>query len=270
MRAMSKVSLLAIVLLLAGGLLGGCPTVIDDNPADDSAANNSGNQTNNNGANNNTNNNSNNNTGQNTNTNTNNNNNNTDGSNTNSGNSGSNDTGNNGGNTDNGDTPDETLVGSFTGILACTKTEAINDGALGIPKTWNENFAFEIDTDGIPTQYTIPGYMQAEGGIRFDADVFQVGDSVTLNETRGTYAVTLKITVALANYAANGGRVVLQLEHDGVKGALTEVGTGMCVIEFTADGDNLAYSSVTDYTVKLSGIIDTRWHVECEGTLTPQ
>lgn len=269
----NKLGYLTIVLMLMGGLMGGCPTGVD-NPLDpnDSAATDDSGQSTDDGT--------------------------TDGSDStdNSADDGSTDDGatDNGstddgstddgstddgitdsGSTDNGDdndsgSTDTVLTGNFAGTVECTKTEAISGGALGLAKSWNENFAFEIDAAGIPVEYTIPGYMQSAGGIQFVAQVHQVGDTVTLTETSGTYTATLQVTVALASYNANGGSVTLQLAHNGVKGSLTEVGTGICNIEFTADGDNVTYASTTDYAVKLNGIVSTQWHVVCDGSLAPQ
>ena len=261
----TKLGYLTIVLMLMGGLLGGCPPV-DEAPLDNTDQTNTNN--NNSGDNNNNDSNS-----------SNNNDNNSGDNNDNGNNSGNNDNGNNNsGNNDNNNdddgnnnsnTPAETLTGTFAAAVTYTKTESIG-GPLGMEKSWSEQFSFEIDDNGIPVEYTIPGYMQTTGGIKFIAQVHQVGETATLTETSGPYTATLKVTVALAEYNDDGGRVVLELEHNGAKGSLTEAGTGMCVIEFEADGDNVTYSSETDYNILLSGLVNTRWHVEVTGTLTPQ
>ena len=263
----NKLGYLTIVLMLMSGVMGGCPTDVDNtlDPNDTAATDNSGKTSGDNTDDSNTDNgntdNGNTDTG------------NTDTGNTDTGNTdtGNTDTGNTDtGNTDNGNTADVILTGSFAGTVAYTKTEAISGGDLQLPRTWNESFAFDIDADGIPVEYTIPGYMQTEGGIKFVASIHQVGDSVTLTETRGEYTATLQATVVLTNYGADGGSVTLQLVHNGAKGNLTEVGTGICLIEFTADGNNVAFTSTTDYAVKLNGVVNTQWHVVCDGTLTPQ
>jgi|GEM_PF-5006345 len=175
----------------------------------------------------------------------------------------------NGGDGGDDDTPAQTaFTGAYSGAVACTKSESLG-GPLGLEQSWNDNINFAFNADGLPIEFSIPGYGQSEGGVVFVAQVNQVGDTVTLTETQGTYTGTLTVSVAITQYDDDSGRIVLQLEHSGVKNALTEEGTGACVIEFARDGANLTYSSVTDYEVILSGMINTLWHVECTGTLAP-
>jgi hypothetical protein len=175
---------------------------------------------------------------------------------------------------DDGGTGDVTPVftGSYRGDLACAKYESIG-GPLSGEKTWTTTFSMTFNQDGIPTGFAVPAYRQDSGPIDLFASVNQVGESETLTLTRPSspgFSGTLTVTVASATYNETSANVILSLEHHAQQNALTEDGTGICAIQYQLDGDNLLYSSTTTYEVNLSGLVDTIWQVECEGTLSPE
>jgi hypothetical protein len=189
-----------------------------------------------------------------------------------SGDDGSGDDGGGGGDGDDSgdDATQPVFTGTYKGQLTHVKRESIG-GPLGLEKEWTKAFEFTFGEDGLPTAFTIPGYGQTgPDGIEFVAEVNQVGQFVTLTEsTPDGYSATLTVTVALATYNETDARVVLSLEHHGKKGNLTEDGTGVTVIQYELDGENLVYYALTDYEVNLSGLVNTFWQVESDGTLTP-
>lgn len=186
-----------------------------------------------------------------------------------SGDDGSGDDGGDGDDSDD-DATQPVFTGTYKGKLTHVKRESIG-GPLGLEEEWTKAFEFAFGEDGLPTAFTIPGYGQkGPDGIEFVAEVNQVGQFVTLNEsTPDGYSATLTVTVALASYNEADARVVLSLEHHGKKGNLTEDGTGVTVIQYELDGENLVYYALTDYEVNLSGLVNTLWQVESDGTLTP-
>jgi hypothetical protein len=173
------------------------------------------------------------------------------------------------------DSGDPALSGSFSGNW----TRVAQETALGITgpeQEWTTEETVTFGSDGIPTAFIVPGYMQTEGGIDFIAEVKQVGDSVTLEESADGLDYTLTVTVALASYDETTARVVLDLVHhgeddEGSNDAETQDGTGVQVIEYSLVSGQLEYSSTTTYEVALFyGNIDTIWDISCEGTLAPE
>ncbi len=180
------------------------------------------------------------------------------------------------GSDDSGDSPDNNVTPAFTGTYSGqwtrVKRESIG-GPLDSEKEWTTNEAVTFDASGLPTALIVPGYGQTQGGVDFVAEVNQVGDSVTLNESSAGYDYTLTVTVALATYGETTTRVVLNLVHhaEGSNEAQTQDGTGVQVIEYSLENGNLVYSSTTTYEVALfHGSIETIWEVTCEGTLSPE
>jgi hypothetical protein len=168
-----------------------------------------------------------------------------------------------------GDEVTPVFEGTYTGELACHKKESLL-GTPGAESDWTRTFSFSFDENGLPTAFVIPGYMQAEGGVEFVAEVSQLGESVTLEESFGTFTATLTVTVVAATYNETDARVVLSLEHYGDQPGVPQEGTGMHVVQYELDDGDLAYSATTTYEVLLGGQFDTTWEVACEGTLPPE
>jgi hypothetical protein len=163
------------------------------------------------------------------------------------------------------------FTGSYSGQWARVGQESLG-GTPGSEEEWTTDQTITFGADGIPTAFIVPGYLQTQGGIDFVAEVKQVGDTVTLNESAGGLNYTLTVTVALADYAETTARVVLNLVHhaEDTNPALTQDGTGVQVVQYSLQGGQLEYSSTTAYEVTwFYGSIDTTWDVSCDGTLTP-
>lgn len=171
-----------------------------------------------------------------------------------------------------GDTTEIAFTGSFVGQWERVGQESLG-GTPGAEEEWVTSETITFGTDGIPTAFVVPGYLQGEGGIDFVAEVKQVGDSVTLTDSADGLDYTLTVTVALANYGETTARVILNLVHvgDSDTDTLDQEGTGVQVIEYGLQDGQLEYSSTTTYDVAwFNGSIDTAWDVTCEGTLAPE
>jgi hypothetical protein len=174
--------------------------------------------------------------------------------------------------TDVDDNGEPAFTGAYSGQWTRVGQESLG-GTPGREQEWTTDQTMTFGADGIPTAYIVPGYRQTEGGIDFVAEVKQLGDSVTLQESADGMDYTLTVTVALATYGETTARVVLNLIHhgEGSNEALTQDGTGVQVVEYSLQGGQLEYSSMTTYEVAwFYDSIDTTWEVSCEGTLSPE
>jgi len=161
------------------------------------------------------------------------------------------------------------FAGTYSGEVTRVKHEAVVQGDWKLEQIWTTPFSVTFDESGLPTAFVVPAYGETEGGIEFVVEINEVGESVTLNESSGGHDVTLTATVLLATYGETSGRVVLSLEHSGQR-TIEEEGTGMHVVEYELDGDNLLYSAETNYEVQLAGMVWTYWRVQTDGTLSPE
>lgn len=163
------------------------------------------------------------------------------------------------------------FTGSYSGQWERTGQESLG-GTPAPEEQWTTQETITFGADGIPTAFIVPGYRQTQGGIDFIAQVKQVGDTVTLNDSADEMDYTLTVTVAQADYGETTAHIVLNLVHhgEGANEALTQDGTGVQEIDYSLQGGQLEYVSTTTYDVAwFYGSIDTTWNVTCEGTLAP-
>jgi hypothetical protein len=173
------------------------------------------------------------------------------------------------GDTSGGDDASPVFQGTYSGEMTHVKHEAVVEGNWKLEQQWTTSFSVTFDESGMPTAFVVPAYNETEGGIEFVVEINEVGETVTLNESSGGHDITLTATVVLANYGETSGRVVLNLEHSGQE-IVEEEGTGVHVVQYELDGDNLLYSAETNYEVQLAGMVWSYWWVQSEGTLSPE
>lgn len=164
------------------------------------------------------------------------------------------------------------FAGTFSGVVTYVKRESLG-GPLANEQQWTTTLSMTFDDNGIPTAFVVPGFLQTENGIHWVAEVSELGETVTLNESSADTDYTLTVTVALATYNETSARVVLSLIHhaEGDNEAQTQDGTGIQVVEYRLEGDELVYSALTTYEVALFfGSITALWEVDCQGTLSPE
>ncbi len=180
------------------------------------------------------------------------------------------DTGDSGTGDDSGsDDASPVFRGTYSGEMTHVKHEAVVEGDWKLEHQWTSPFSVTFDEAGLPMAFVVPAYGETEGGIEFVVEINEGGESVTLSESSEDHDVTLTATVVLASYGETSGRVVLNLEHSG-QATIEEEGTGVHVVEYALDGDNLLYSAQTNYEVELAGMVWTYWRVASEGTLSPE
>jgi hypothetical protein len=158
--------------------------------------------------------------------------------------------------------------------VPCVDTFSTDLGTTDV-ENQTRQVSIAFDSDSLPTALVVLGYAPAGMVTPYElvAEVNQVGQSVTLDYSDGTYDATVTVTVALASYGTTDARIVLDLVHEGEDDGRTDVGTGIQVIEYELSGGELTYSSVTSYEVtwqfpKIS--VDTTQQLECEGTLAAE
>lgn len=159
------------------------------------------------------------------------------------------------------------LAGSWTGSLAASRVQTV--GSAPTPAvTSTKSLSITFDAEGRPANVLVLGF---SGGADQTAVLQNEGDSVTLNSTNASFAVTQVVTVSSATFTNTKTKMVLNIDFTATGGTLTQTGTGTQTIEATLSNGALDYRTDVDYDVNFvfsGGALQTLETTECTGILT--
>ena len=164
-------------------------------------------------------------------------------------------------------TVESQLVGSWSGSLATTRVQTAGSGNP-LTTTSTKSLSIEFDSEGRPASVLVLGF---SGGPDQSAVLQNKGDTVTLNSTNSSFAVTQVVTVTDARFTNTKTTLVLNIDYTSTGGALTQTGTGTQTIEATFSNGAVNFRMDVEYDISFQfsgGSVATVETTESTGTLT--